>query len=657
MKKIFKILALTPLLVFANSCSTETPIDTLDEFTKYIIGLNNSSDSNLTYKLTVNYVNEGGGKVADSHVDVIKAGESFLVVPPEVSGLKPNMPYVEGYMNSNKTINVYYDTVSVWDGVSATAFSGNGTQASPYLIESAANLAYLANLESDRSSNTADPLADKYYRVTNHIDLGNHPWKPIGTNNAANYARPFQGHFDGKNHLITGLYINKPTGISYGLFGAINSTATISNLVVEGNVTGYSRTGLLLACINANTASVSNIKTFGSVTSTGDKSNSQYVGAIAGVNKGLISNCANYATVSSLLYGGTGGISGTTSYQIENSENYGIVTSGTSTGVNAYGGISGFLSADNAVIKGCSNYARLDFYCSKAGGIVGNLSKGKIESCNNYGAIYANNVEIGGIVGNTGSAGKIESSDNYGYLKSTSGSFAGISGLVNGGSLKLCNNYYRVEGPGKYTSGIGGNCYGTNMVIDSCNNYGNIVGENYVSGICGYVTQDIKNCTNYGNVTGVNYVTGVVSYLLYGRTSNCHNEGKITGESAVGGIVGYYNIKADVETYIEKCSNKGDITGETKVGGVCGHNQSGTIRECSNSGTISGTGSYVGGVCGHLTHTGVVYSSKNTGDVFGKNSVGGVIGYAGASTNQYDNETAGNINGVYSDTKVVGHQA
>ena len=105
MKKIFKILALTPLLVFANSCSTETPIDTLDEFTKHIIGLNNSSDSNLTYKLTVNYVNEGGGKVADSHVDVINAGESFLVVPPEVDGLKPNMPYVEGYMNSNKTIN------------------------------------------------------------------------------------------------------------------------------------------------------------------------------------------------------------------------------------------------------------------------------------------------------------------------------------------------------------------------------------------------------------------------------------------------------------------------------------------------------------------------------------------------------------------------
>ena len=32
MKKIFKILVLTPLLVFANSCSNETSIDTLDEF-------------------------------------------------------------------------------------------------------------------------------------------------------------------------------------------------------------------------------------------------------------------------------------------------------------------------------------------------------------------------------------------------------------------------------------------------------------------------------------------------------------------------------------------------------------------------------------------------------------------------------------------------
>lgn len=657
MNKIFKILSLTPFLILA-SCSSNN-VDNklvLDEFSNYIIAKNNNSNEELTYTLTINYLSESGSKITDSHIDVINAGESFLVVPPKVSGYMANVPYVEGYMNENKTINVFYDTVSTWDGVSLTAFSGQGTVTSPYLIESAANLAYLASVESGRASSTDSIYKDKYFRLTNNIDLNDHEWKPIGTNNAANYARPFQGHFDGKNHLITGLYINKPTGISYGLFGAIAANATISNLNVEGNVTGYSRTGILLACINATTASVSNIKTFGSLTSMGDKSNSQYAGAIAGVNKGSILNSSNFATVTSPLYGATGGIAGTVSYLIDGCDNYGKVGSGITTSTSGYGGIAGNLSSAAASILNSNNYAKLDFYSSNSGGIVGSFSKGLVKSCNNYGAIYAYNNYVGGITGTTESSGTVELCANYGYLESTNGSFAGISGRVNTGVIKSCNNYYRVEGPGKYTSGIAGNCYGGGMIIESCTNYGNISGYDYVSGVCGYSTQDVKLCANYGTIKGRYYVTGIVAYLLYGRVFSCTNEGEMIGEECVGGIVGYYNKTNDAETYIDGCSNSGTINGITKVGGVVGHTKDGTVMNCSNSGLVNGSGSYVGGVVGHLTHGGTCHSSSNTGNVYGSASVGGVIGYAGANTTQYDNTTDGYINDVYSDTKVVGTQ-
>ena len=59
---------------------------------------------------------------------------------------------------------------------------------------------------------------------------------------------------------------------------------------------------------------------------------------------------------------------------------------------------------------------------------------------------------------------------------------------------------------------------------------------------------------------------------------------------------------------------------------MCGKNYNGTIENCYNTGSVSGSGSYVGGVCGY-NNIGTIKNSYNTGSVSGSgNNVGGVCG-------------------------------
>lgn len=60
------------------------------------------------------------------------------------------------------------------------------------------------------------------------------------------------------------------------------------------------------------------------------------------------------------------------------------------------------------------------------------------------------------------------------------------------------------------------------------------------------------------------------------------------------------------------------------IGGICGEN-SGTISDCSFSGTVTGK-SYIGGICGENTESGVIVNSRSSGTVIGKSYTGGICG-------------------------------
>ncbi|MCC8071067.1 MAG: hypothetical protein LIO90_04605 [Bacteroidales bacterium] len=130
--------------------------------------------------------------------------------------------------------------VNSWDGSSmSTELKGSGTEADPYQIWDGKDLYYLQQ--------HPELWAYGYYYVQkNDIDLGSHPWKPIGygneTNNSAIEAcnhtanKPFGATYDGRGCKIEGLYVNwgliDNEAHAFGLFGFV--TGTLRNIHIDG---------------------------------------------------------------------------------------------------------------------------------------------------------------------------------------------------------------------------------------------------------------------------------------------------------------------------------------------------------------------------------------------------------------------------------------
>lgn len=134
-------------------------------------------------------------------------------------------------------------SADTWDGTSvATGFeSGDGSEANPYVIKTAAQLAFLAKSvnggEAGAGHNTYE---GKFIKLDADINLNNVQWVPIGNSSedADENICSFNGTFDGNNHTISGLYFNESatgyTTTDVGLFGRIKY-ATIKNLFVFGS--------------------------------------------------------------------------------------------------------------------------------------------------------------------------------------------------------------------------------------------------------------------------------------------------------------------------------------------------------------------------------------------------------------------------------------
>ena len=150
------------------------------------------------------------------------------------------------YVASFSIFSAVKTSADVWDGTAvATGFaSGNGTQASPYIINTAAQLVYFR-----KQVDAGVTFEGKYVKLNKDIDLAGHLFDPIGF--GYTYGKDsntaFMGTFDGGNHTIYGLYQNgwdlDPDKTNYstytystaggGLFASIEN-ATIKNLVVSG---------------------------------------------------------------------------------------------------------------------------------------------------------------------------------------------------------------------------------------------------------------------------------------------------------------------------------------------------------------------------------------------------------------------------------------
>lgn len=187
--------------------------------------------------------------------------------------------------------------------------AGNGTEAEPYIIATAAQLDEVRNFPS------ACFELSKDIDLSSYLNSNSSGWKPI---------EGFTGNFDGKKHTIKGLWISLSSISNVGLFANIqgssdNERASVSNLFVnisKKGITGGSQVGGI--CGSLSYGNIENCMV------TGDISGYQYVGGIVGYVEycevaSNISQCASSGNIIA-TDGGVGGILGYRygSYSIEN---------------------------------------------------------------------------------------------------------------------------------------------------------------------------------------------------------------------------------------------------------------------------------------------------------------------------------------------------
>ena len=141
-----------------------------------------------------------------------------------------------------------------WDSYKASGYdSGSGTQASPYIIKTAEQLAYFAYRVKSGQDKTA------YVELGDDIDLSAHWWIPIGDRTGNNSGNGFQGYFDGKGYTVSNLKREWGNEENSGFFSYLRG-GSVKNIIFDNAyftastmaTSGARRVGVLVGCIRNN---------------------------------------------------------------------------------------------------------------------------------------------------------------------------------------------------------------------------------------------------------------------------------------------------------------------------------------------------------------------------------------------------------------------
>ena len=383
---------------------------------------------------------------AEETVPDIRENEVINVEAETAAEAKLGSSPESGSASDSEMVSALSEGISVWDGSIAAGFaSGQGTEENPYLISSASQLAYLAQMV-----NSGEDYYHKYFKLTCDIDLNHIEWAPIGTDDD-----PFRGSFDGAGYRIIGLHITQFYEYA-GLFGRMYAPAegtTICNLSVDGNIeisgAGTTKIGMLLGECEDHYGDVpvvfNNCVASGEIMRSGEDDYTNCIGGILGEgdNIELLNSQSRVEIVGEKISGRA------------------------NTGI---GGLIGYLRAfsdSNAVrILDCGFTGSVAVSSDDTtglvyiGGIIGNLASGastvvRVESCYNAGSLRADgrrNITIGGIIAYPSSDGDVYISNCYnsGALSSTARSFAVAGGILGDnrccGTISNCYNSGEISG-------------------------------------------------------------------------------------------------------------------------------------------------------------------------------------------------------------------
>ena len=235
----------------------------------------------------------------------------------------------------------------------------------------------------------------------------------------------YQGTFDGNGKTISNLYINATSNYT-GFFGYAYA-GSIKNITFDNarvkNTGGYNF-GILAG--NAGFCIIENIKTLANCSVEGE----DYVGGIAGVANGNISNCENRATVKGIRSLG-GVVAAYSGNSITSCANYGVVTgSGESVG-----GIAGYFNS--GTIQNSANYGDVTG-TDNVGNLIGLAEECNLNNVLGTGNVTATSAKLAGLL--------------VGNIRKSSSTASGI--LAYNSSAKLTIN--GTEQTGDAVKAIGG---------------------------------------------------------------------------------------------------------------------------------------------------------------------------------------------------------
>ncbi|MCL2847121.1 MAG: hypothetical protein FWE38_05585, partial [Firmicutes bacterium] len=112
--------------------------------------------------------------------------------------------------------------VTSWADFAATSFAGGtGTNTDPYIIETPAQIAFMAQrVNNDATARTA------YFQITQDIDMAGHNWSMMSTGT----GNVFHGSLVAVNNATINNLVFESAGVSAGFFGHIGEGARIEGL-------------------------------------------------------------------------------------------------------------------------------------------------------------------------------------------------------------------------------------------------------------------------------------------------------------------------------------------------------------------------------------------------------------------------------------------
>jgi len=298
--------------------------------------------------------------------------------------------------------------VSVRGSIVAQFSGGAGTVANPYQISTLADLITLST-SSTYVNNHFIQTADIDASSTSTLNSGQ------GFRGIGSPSNRFTGTYDGNNKTIRGLYINRPTTSSVGLFRS-TSGATIKNLKLTNvNITGNDNTAAVAGWTIASTL-IENVSVTGTSSITAKDTDG-------------------------------GGIAG----EAENSTLTGCYVSATVSGVNNTGGLIGFccISGTATTISRCYTNGTVTSTGSNVGGLIG-TNEQTVTNCYSTAAVTAG-TNIGGAIGNnTGTV-------TYCFSKGALAGSSPVGGFVgtNTGTVTSCFWDTQTSGVSTSSGGVG----------------------------------------------------------------------------------------------------------------------------------------------------------------------------------------------------------